>query len=216
MVALVLILGLTLGSTAQADNSPKQHSTQSILVLGDSLSAGYGMDLEQSWVHLLGARLAQQQLAISVINGSISGDTTAGGLRRLPGLLARHAPKIVLIELGGNDGLRGYPLGQMRSNLEQMTQLAQDSGAQVLLLAVEVPPNLGGRYTSQFRDSFPLVAESMGAQVTPFILEGIATQSELMQPDGIHPTADAQLAILDNVWPHLEPMLATLFVAGGS
>ncbi len=174
------------------------------------------MGLEQSWVHLLGARLAQLQLAINVINGSISGDTTAGGLRRLPGLLARHAPKIVLIELGGNDGLRGYPLGQMRSNLEQMTRLAQDSGAQVLLLAVEVPPNLGGRYTSQFRDSFPLVAENTGAQVTPFILKGIATQSELMQPDGIHPTAAAQPAILDNVWPHLEPMLATPFAAGGS
>ena len=215
-MALVFIAGSTLGSTLQADNSANQHSTQSILVLGDSLSAGYGMDLEQSWVHLLGARLAQQQLAISVINGSISGDTTAGGLRRLPGLLARHAPKIVLIELGGNDGLRGYPLGQMRSNLEKMTRLAQDSGAQVLLLAVEVPPNLGGRYTSQFRDSFPLVAESMGAQVTPFILEGIATQSELMQPDGIHPTAAAQPAILDNVWPHLEPMIATLVAAGGS
>lgn len=178
-----------------------------LLVLGDSISAAYGMDLEQGWVTLMDRRLAAERSGWQVVNASISGDTTDGGLRRLPQLLESHQPAMVLIELGGNDGLRGFPIQRMRDNLSAMVQQAQARGAQVALLSMAIPPNFGKRYTDLFTASFEHIAESTGATLVPFILDGIATDSQLMQADGIHPTAAAQPMIVDNVYPWLEPLI---------
>jgi acyl-CoA thioesterase-1 len=205
---LAMTFALTIAHPAWA--KPDQ---MKVLVLGDSISAAYGMNLEQGWATLLEQRLnktAGGNIAWQVINASISGDTTGGGLQRLPKLLAKHTPQLMLVELGGNDGLRGYPINQLRENLEAMVTLGQGAGARVLLLAMEIPPNLGGRYTQLFRDSFTVVAEATDAGTVPFILEGIATRPELMQSDGIHPTAAAQPMILDNIWPHLVPLVEEL------
>jgi acyl-CoA thioesterase-1 len=197
---------LTLPEYVIATQLPDRES-RTILVVGDSISAAYGMDLEQGWVAKLQQRLDDEQLPYNAVNASISGDTTAGGLRRLAPLLLEHRPAVVIIELGGNDGLRGYPIAQMRQTLAQMVNLATAEGAQVLLLGMEIPPNLGSRYTQLFRNSFAHVAQATSARATPFILDGIATNSELMQADGIHPTAKAQAKIVANVWPALLPLL---------
>lgn len=181
--------------------------SRTLLVLGDSISAAYGMSLEQGWVALLERRLQGSHPHYRVVNASISGETTGGGLRRLPNLLARHEPSIVLLELGGNDGLRGYPPANIRDNLADMTRLAQDAGAEVLLLAMEIPPNYGARYTTAFRDSFSVVAEETGARALPFILDGIATDDSLMQDDGIHPTIEAQPLLLERLLPSLLELL---------
>jgi len=176
-------------------------------VLGDSISAGYGMALQQSWVTLLAQQLRERDLAEEVINASISGETTAGGLRRLPALLAEHTPDLLLIELGGNDGLRGYPTRQLRDNLEQMVTLGREAGARVLLLPMEIPPNYGRRYTQNFREAFTAAAEATGATLGDFPLEGIATEKRLMQDDGIHPTPEAQPLIAEQVLPHVVALL---------
>lgn len=182
--------------------APKQ-----LLVLGDSISAAYGMDLEQGWVALLQQHLSANLGEWTVINASISGDTTGGGLQRLPDLLHRHKPAIVIIELGGNDGLRGFPIKKIRDNLTALTLNSQASGAAVLLLTMEIPPNFGSRYTTLFRESFSIVAEQAKASIAPFILENIALESGLMQADGIHPTASAQPLLLANVLPYLTPLV---------
>lgn len=174
-----------------------QARAQTILVVGDSLSAAYGMSLEQGWVALMAAQLTNHK----VINASISGETTAGALRRLPALLGEHKPSLVILELGGNDGLRGYPINRFRDNLRQLVALSSEAGATVVLLPMEIPPNYGARYTGSFRDSYPLVADQTGAILGPFILDGIATNADLMQADGIHPTAEAQPMMLANVQP---------------
>ncbi len=178
-----------------------QAKQQTILVLGDSISAAYGMSLDQGWVALMAGRLADSHPQVSVVNASISGETTDGALRRLPALLAEHSPQLVLIELGGNDGLRGFPIGSFRDNLTQLAQQSADAGARVMILPMEIPPNYGTRYTGSFRDSFPLVAERTDSLLAPFILDGIATDPTLMQGDGIHPTAGAQPAMVDNILP---------------
>lgn len=182
-------------------------AAQRVLVLGDSISAGYGMALEQSWVTLLEDQLRAQGLAEEVINASISGETTAGGLRRLPALLEAHQPEVLLIELGGNDGLRGYPTAQLRANLERMVTLGREAGARVLLLPMEIPPNYGRRYTQSFRDSFAQAAEAAGAALGGFPLDGIATEPSLMQADGIHPTPAAQPLIAQQVLPQVAALL---------
>ncbi len=181
--------------------------SRTILVLGDSISAAYGMDLEQGWVALLNDKLAAEGIAYRALNASISGETSAGGWARLPPLLERHQPDLVIVELGGNDGLRGYPMTQLRQNLLRMGNAARVQGAQVLFLQMEIPPNLGPRYTTQFRECFEWAAHQTGGHWAPFILAGIATNDRLMQADGIHPTARAQPLILDNVWPSLLPLL---------
>jgi acyl-CoA thioesterase-1 len=181
-----------------------------ILVLGDSISAAYGMSLEQGWVARLESALNMDFPGYSVVNASISGDTTSGGLRRLPGLLERHSPTLVIIELGGNDGLRGYPVASLRANLEQMAELAQSAGAAVILLPMEIPPNYGARYASGFRESYRTVADATDSVLGPFILDGVATDPALMQADGIHPTAGAQAALLENVLPVIVDTLARL------
>jgi acyl-CoA thioesterase-1 len=178
-----------------------------VLVLGDSISAAYGIPLEQGWVALLENKLKQQAVPLAVVNASISGETSAGGLRRLPSLLKRYQPDIVIIELGGNDGLRGYPIGQLRDNIATMISLSESAGATVLILPMEIPPNLGRYYIDAFRASFPAAIEGSNAVLGHFPLESIATNSALMQADGIHPTAEAQPLIVSSVWTDLQELL---------
>lgn len=177
------------------------------MVLGDSISAAYGMEPEEGWVSLLKQRLEERDPDYRVVNVSLSGETTGGGLARLPDALARHQPDIVVLELGGNDGLRGYPITRIRANLEAMIEKAQGAGAEVILAGMHIPPNYGPRYVNAFHAMFKALAERHGTGLVPFLLEDIATNQEYMQTDGIHPTASAQPLILDNLWPSLEPLL---------
>jgi acyl-CoA thioesterase-1 len=181
-----------------------------ILVVGDSLSAEYGLKRGDGWVPLLEKRLGEQKVAATVINASISGDTTSGGRARLPGLLAQHQPTHVVLELGANDALRGLPLAGTEDNLLQMTKAAQAAGAQVLIVGIQVPPNYGSDYTRRFEAIFAKVASATKAPVVPFLLKGVADGPDaamLFQADRIHPTAAAQPRMLDNVWPTLRKML---------
>ncbi len=178
-----------------------------ILVFGDSLSAGYGIQVERGWVSLLAQRLAREGYGFQVANASVSGETTAGGLARLPRALALHQPSIVILELGANDGLRGLPLQQARDNLGIMIRLAQKAGARVLLLGVLMPPNYGERYTEAFRQMYLDVAQSYGVSLVPFFLDRVALHPELMQADSLHPNELGQPLLLENVWPKLAPLL---------
>ncbi|UCE30584.1 MAG: arylesterase [Burkholderiales bacterium] len=188
---------------ARADNRPV------LLVLGDSLSAEYGLARGTGWVALLERRLADQGLRYRVVNASISGDTTSGGAARLPGLLEQHRPRVVIIELGGNDALRGLQLQASLDNLTRMIDDAQAVGARVLVLGMQVPPNYGRRYAERFASVFRLAAESRQAALVPFFLEGFGDRLDLFQPDRIHPNGQAQPLMLDNVWPALRPLLDT-------
>jgi acyl-CoA thioesterase-1 len=178
-----------------------------LLVVGDSISAAFGMDTRQGWVALLEQRLNKQGFDHQVVNASISGDTSAGGAARLPALLAEHQPELVIIELGGNDGLRGQPPAQLQQNLAAMVQQSQKVGAEVLILGMQLPPNYGQRYTTAFAAVFPQVASEFSVPLVPFVLEGVGGVPEMMQADGIHPTAEAQPRLLENVWPTLKPLL---------
>ena len=178
-----------------------------ILILGDSLSAGYGIPLESGWVWLLQERLASEQHPHRVVNASISGDTTAGGITRLPALIERHRPQVLVIELGANDGLRGMGFDQIESNLTRLVRLGKAASAHVLVIGTRLPPNYGAAYTGRFQALFAAVAEAEGAALVPRLLEGVAEDWNLMQADGLHPTAEAQPRMLDNVWPRLEPLL---------
>jgi acyl-CoA thioesterase-1 len=179
-----------------------------ILVVGDSISAAYGIEQSSGWVTLLEEKLTAKNLWYKVVNASVSGSTSADGLRRLPNLLKQFSPRVVIIELGGNDGLRGYPVKLMKKNLQQMIDLSQSSNADVLLAGIEIPPNYGMRYTTLFKDAFQqLAATNRDIQYDPFILDAVATKPELMQDDGIHPTAAAQPQLLINIWDNLYPLL---------
>lgn len=178
-----------------------------VLVVGDSLSAGYGIARELGWVNLLGQRLAQHNPAWQVVNASISGDTTANGRSRLPALLRQHEPKVLVLELGANDGLRGQPIPAMRDNLTAMIALAQKSGARVLLVGMRIPPNYGEDYTNAFEHAYVEVAQTRKVALVPFLLQGFAEKRELFQADTVHPTAAAQNMMLDNVWTGLKPLL---------
>ena len=189
---------------AAATENPK------ILVLGDSLSAEYGLSRGQGWVSLLQQRLAKTIPQAQVVNASVSGDTSAGGRARLASLLQKHRPTVVVIELGANDALRGLPLQSTRANLQAMVQASQAAGAKVLLLGMQVPPNYGSAYSRDFAGIFPAIAEQNKAAWLPFLLAGIADAPDPLawfQADRIHPTAQAQPRLLDNVWPHLRPLL---------
>ena len=176
--------------------------------MGDSLSAAYGVQSERAWVPLLRERLESSGYEEwTVVNASISGETTDGGLRRLPELLARHGPDIVIIELGGNDGLRGFPPGVIEDNLSVMIEKSREAGARVLLVGMQLPPNYGQRYTQAFAAIYPDLAQAHSTALVPFFLEGIYDQERMMQSDGIHPTAEAQSQLLDNVWPELSKLL---------
>lgn len=193
---LALLYALLFTATAQGGQ-------QSILILGDSISAAYGMSVQRGWVALFKGRLADSHPDVTVVNASISGETTGGGLRRLPELLANHSPDIVLVELGANDGLRGFPIDKFRNNLNQIVALSQQSDALVILVQMEIPPNYGSRYTSAFHESYTLITKNTGSTLAPFILEGVAGKRELVQADGLHPTAEAQLRLLENLLPTL-------------
>lgn len=182
-----------------------------ILVVGDSLSAEYGLKRGSGWVALLEQRLAQEKIAARVINASISGDTTSGGRSRLPALLAQHRPTLVVIELGGNDALRGLPLSMTQDNLTAMTQAAQATRAKVLLLGMQVPPNYGQDYAAKFTATFTAVAQASKAALVPFLLKGIADgpdATRLFQPDRIHPVEAAHPTILNTVWPTIKKLIA--------
>ena len=181
-----------------------------LLVLGDSLSAEYGLARGQGWVALLEQQLAREKLGWQVINASISGDTTSGGRSRLPALLKAHKPRVVILELGGNDALRGLPLAMTQSNLALMASAAKAAGARVLIAGMAVPPNYGRAYSEGFAALFGTVAQAQGAALVPFLLAGVADgpkAEEMFQPDRIHPKAAAQPTMLANVWPVLRPLL---------
>ncbi|MBD3585067.1 arylesterase [Salinimonas sp. HHU 13199] len=205
---LVLFLPLLLladQSFAQTQQSEKAKT--SLLILGDSLSAAYGLQTHNGWVSLLQKRWADEALQIEIINAAISGDTTDGGLSRLPGLLEQHSPTHVLIELGGNDGLQGHSITKMKKNLNNMIDLAQASGATVFLQDMEIPPNYGKRYTSMFADAFDDVAQNQEVPLIPFFLESVALDRSLMQRDGIHPNKQAQPLIAEFMDTKLRPLV---------
>lgn len=200
------LLGL-LPATAGAASVAAPPTAPAILVLGDSISAGYGLDAGQGWVSLLDRKLKSQGLPHKVVNASVSGETAAGGLARLPGLLARHQPKIVLVELGGNDGLRALPVKALRTNLEQIVDLSRKAGAQPVLFEMRIPENYGPAYTQAFARTFAGVSEEREVPMVPFLLMHFAADPKFFQEDGIHPAASAQSQILDAVWPTLQPLL---------
>lgn len=175
-----------------------------IVVLGDSLAAGYGIDIQRSWIALLQKQVQSQY---EVINAGISGDTTANGAARIAGLLQRYRPKIVIIELGGNDGLRGIPLPVIKANLIKIIEQTKHFTSRILLVGVRLPPNYGPAYTQQFQNMFLDVAKQQAVAVLPLLLAGVDDNAQLMQNDGIHPTAEAQPVIFNNIWRHLKPML---------
>lgn len=181
-----------------------------VLVVGDSISAGYGVPTAKVWVNLLAAKVTAAGLPHKVVNASLSGDTTAGGVSRLPALLRQHKPVVVIIELGGNDGLRGLPMKSTRQNLVQMVRLARKSGARVLLAAMDMPPNLGGKYTGEFRSLYPQVAKAEGAVLIPKFISDVAVLDNMMQSDGIHPNSLAQPKLAEKVWQTLAPVLQAL------
>jgi acyl-CoA thioesterase-1 len=203
LVALTLMVSLGEGARAQA---PTQVRT--LLVLGDSLSAAYGLDAEEGWVSLLQRRLQARGSRDQVVNASVSGETTAGGLSRLPGLLKTHRPQVLVIALGANDGLRGFDFGTIRTNLTRLIGLARGAGSRVLLVGIRLPPNYGAAYTEGFQAVFREVAAAEQVPFVPLLLAGVEGW-DMMQADGIHPSAAAQGRILDNVWAELAPLLET-------
>ena len=178
-----------------------------IAILGDSLSSGYGLEANESWVALLETRLADEGYGYRVVNASITGDTTAGGLSRLPGLLERESPSVLIVELGGNDGLRGLPIARMEQNLRLMIELSAAADTQVILAGIQIPPNYGQVYTQKFKTLFPTLADAYDVSLVEFILDGVALNPEFMQDDGIHPNALGQPQMLDNIWPVVAPLL---------
>jgi acyl-CoA thioesterase I len=183
------------------------HAAGTILVFGDSLSAGYGLARNQGWVDLLRARLAQEHADYKVVNASVSGETTEGGKRRLGATLAEHRPQIVILELGANDALRGARIETIRGNLAAMIEECRKRGSQVLLVGMNVPPNYGSDYTEKFRSLFETLAKTQRVPLVPFLFEGFATERTMFQPDGIHPAREAQARMLETVWPYLRPLL---------
>jgi acyl-CoA thioesterase-1 len=178
-----------------------------IMVLGDSLSAAHQIPVASGWVTLLDNELASRDCNTRLVNASISGETTIGGLNRLPKLLETHHPTIVMLELGGNDGLRGFPIKTVKANLREIVSLARNSGAEVLLLGIMIPTNYGRRYAQGFAGLYPDLATELSLERVPFLLEGVAENPQLMQADGVHPTAEAQPMILNNILPYLNPLL---------
>jgi acyl-CoA thioesterase-1 len=187
--------------------SPAAFAAPAILIYGDSLSAGYGIGLEQSWPALLAKRLEDNRVRYTVSNASISGETTAGGRARFEDALNRVQPEVVVIALGANDGLRGLPVLQMRTNLTAMVRAAKAKKARVLLVGMKLPPNYGPAYARQFEESFPTVSRAEKVPLLPFLLEPLGTDIDYFQADGLHPSAAAQPKLLDHVWPALKPLL---------
>ncbi|MGA4636802.1 arylesterase [Pseudomonas solani] len=196
-----------LGSCLALMVMAQEAAAGTVLVVGDSISAALGLETSQGWVSLLQKRLDDEGFEHRVVNASISGDTSAGGASRLPALLGEHKPELVIIELGGNDGLRGQPPAQLQQNLAGMVERSQQAGAKVLLLGMRLPPNYGKRYTDAFAQVYQDLASAQQVPLVPFFLEGVGGVEGMMQADGIHPAAGAQGKLLDNVWPTLKPLL---------
>lgn len=199
---LLPLVAALLFATGTAHSAPK-----TLLVLGDSLSAEYGLNRGNGWVALMEQRLTAHDIDIAVVNASISGDTTSGGRARLPALLEKYHPFIVVIELGANDGLRGLPVAAAEANLRAMSMEARHAGASVLLLGMRMPPNYGRDYADQFFTLYARLAREIKAPLVPFMLEGVADKAQLFQADRLHPTAQAHPIILNTIWPHLLPMI---------
>ena len=210
MKARIISLLVIIMSLCPAVARSAEEATNTLLVYGDSLSAAYGIQEAQGWVTLLESRLNEENWPYKLINGSVSGETTTGGLERLPKMLSNYQPDLVILELGGNDGLRGLPLETLKANLKKMISLIRAAGGEVLLTGIQIPPNYGPRYTEPFFSLYTEISEEDSLALVPFLIDGIPQQPELMQNDGIHPKAEAQIMILDNVWPYLEPMLSRL------
>jgi len=199
---MLLLASLLLLLATAAHSAPK-----TLLVLGDSLSAEYGLTRGSGWVALLQARLAAQKIDAVIVNASISGETTIGGKTRLPALLAKHTPDVVIIELGANDALRGLQLSVSKNNLQALITMAQQSKARVLLIGMQIPPNYGPDYAAQFAQLFPAAAKQNKVGLVPFLLQNVADKPQLFQADRLHPNEQAQSSLLDNVWPQLKPLL---------
>ena len=198
-----LLVNLSLPYALAGENS--QSEQQTILIMGDSISAGFGIDKSQGWVALLESKLKPLATPYKIINASISGETTSGGANRIKPLLVKHNPSLVIIELGGNDGLRGSPIKMMKQNLDYMIKQSQNAGAEVLLLGMRIPPNYGKTYSDLFSRQYKQLALENNTLVLPFLLNGIATQTGMMQADGIHPTAKAQPLMMEYVWSMIKP-----------
>jgi acyl-CoA thioesterase-1 len=201
------LTALAVAAAAVAGAITAQTPRPTILVVGDSVSAGYGLAPGDGWVALLASRLAAEKFPHRVVNASISGDTTAGGKARLPALIKEHTPAIVIVELGGNDALRGQALRQTRANLDAMVKESQHAGADVLVLGMQLPPNYGAKYVREFAALFADVAKSRKVAFVPYLFEGFGESLEYFQSDRIHPTAAAQPRMLETVWPALKPLL---------
>jgi acyl-CoA thioesterase-1 len=199
LLTLVFLLHCANGHAADAPT---------VLIFGDSLSAGYGIDVDQSWTALLQSRLEEQGYEHRVVNASISGETTEGGAERIGPALTNFEPALIILELGGNDGLRGFPPDRMRGNLEEIIVASKASGAAVVVLGIRIPSNYGSRYTQAFENVFRETAESQDVPWIEFFMEGVAQNDALMQSDGIHPNAAAQPKLLENAWPIIEQALA--------
>ncbi len=202
LIKRLLLLFLVVPALSLANSS-----NNTIVILGDSISAAYGVPTESGWVALLKQKIQQENKRYTVINASISGETTEGGVSRLPDIIVRHTPSILLIELGGNDGLRGFPLNLIQANLQSLIDEAKSNNITPILMAMRIPPNYGQRYTSGFYDLFKKTADKNSVVLIPFLLEEVALKPELMQADGIHPAALAQPILLEHVWETLEPLL---------
>jgi acyl-CoA thioesterase-1 len=202
-----LLIPILLALSAAAQAAAAAAPTHTLVVLGDSLSAGFGLAPGEGWVTLLERRLVAEGYGYQVVNASISGDTTGGALRRLPRVLAQHHPDVLLVELGGNDGLRGTPIEVIRRNLSDIVGLARGAGARVVLASMRIPPNYGERYTSEFAGLYEKVAAEKNIPLAGFLLNGVALDRELMQADGIHPNVKGQPKLLENAWPVLKPVL---------
>jgi acyl-CoA thioesterase-1 len=212
LLALLTLLAMpgapSVAAASDGSQRPPSHRPV-VLVFGDSLSAGYGVPVEQDWVSQLARKLAMEGYDYEVVNASVSGETTAGGLERLPRALALHRPQTVILELGANDGLRALPITDAATNLAQMIMLAQAAGARVLLLGMRLPPNYGERYTDAFYAMYAELARTHAVALVPFFMAGVALNPTLIQSDGLHPDAAAQPLLLANVWPKLRPLLGS-------
>ncbi|WP_026915765.1 arylesterase [Christiangramia portivictoriae] len=219
-LSLVLLLNLSCGNekksvaseeksaTEESENNSEEENTKTILFFGDSITAGYGLETDEAFPNLIQQRLDSLGYDYKVINAGLSGETTAGGLNRIDWVLKQNV-EIFVLELGANDGLRGVPLAETRSNLNKIVDYVQEKNAEtrIILAGMQIPPNLGAEYTSEFKKLFPELAEKENIELIPFILEGVAGDPELNQQDGIHPTAEAQPILVDNIWETLEPLL---------
>jgi len=205
--AYSFVAAVTAALVLLAWGTPARSAGQTIVVLGDSLSSGYGLSLEQSWVSMLEDRLDTEGYGYEVVNASVAGDTSSGGLARLPRLLQTYEPSIVIIELGGNDGLRGQPVSHLRSNLAAMIELAESSGARAVLAGIRIPPNYGRAYTEALTRVYPELAEQLGVPLVGFLMEDVALNAALMQPDGIHPNERGNAVMLENVWGVIADLL---------